>query len=371
MRPWCRRCERYAERLYLVKASGRHSTLDRIADAAVTLARRSPASLLVVDYLQKIPVDSAALERETEATTFLAQGLKDLALETGLRIVAIAALDHEGLRQKRMRLADLRGSSALQYEADVGLIFNNKYDIVSREHLVYNERQAPDLQALAGDDGREEPGRPGAGGHGVRTGRCALPADQQGRLCARATDRRPADAGVSCGGKQEETKCRASRSGHITWGLRRAGDERGQAVLETALVSVVLLLLFAGAVDVGRMFYHYIAVTNAAREGARMASRLPCYPDVENSPNAVREAAIAAARNEASNAFGLMLEDADIDVIYESEASVCASAGEPIQVVVSIEYETLLSNVLGFATVPMSSQATMVAFGGDQQEPNP
>ena len=100
-------------------------------------------------------------------------------------------------------------------------------------------------------------------------------------------------------------QCKPKR--HITWKLRRAGDERGQAVLETALITVVLLLLFAGAIDVGRMFYHYIAVTNAAREGARMASRLPCYPDVENSPNAVREAAIAAARNEASNAFGLML----------------------------------------------------------------
>jgi replicative DNA helicase len=138
--------ERYAGRLFLVRASGRHSTLDRIADAAVTLARSSPASLLVVDYLQKIPVDSAALAPESEATTFLAQGLKDLALETGLRVVAIAALDHDGLRQKRMRFADLRGSSALQYEADVGLIFNNKYDIVSREHLVYNEQHAPDLQ---------------------------------------------------------------------------------------------------------------------------------------------------------------------------------------------------------------------------------
>lgn len=141
-----RALERYAERLYLVKASGRHSTLDRIADAAVELARKSPASLLIVDYLQKIPVDLAAVEPETEATTFLAQGLKDLALETGLRIVAIAALDREGLQRKRVRLADLRGSSALQYEADVGLIVNNKYDIVSREHLVYNERQAPDLQ---------------------------------------------------------------------------------------------------------------------------------------------------------------------------------------------------------------------------------
>lgn len=138
--------QRYAGRLFLVKASGRHSTLDRITDAAIDLARRNPASLLVVDYLQKIPVDSAALEAETEATTYLAQGLKDLALETGLRVVAIAALDHEGLRHKRLRFSDLRGSSALQYEADVGLIFNNKYDIISREHLVYNERQAPDLQ---------------------------------------------------------------------------------------------------------------------------------------------------------------------------------------------------------------------------------
>jgi hypothetical protein len=37
-----------------------------------------------------------------------------------------------------MRLADLRGSSALQYDTDVGLVMNNKYDIVSREHLIYN-----------------------------------------------------------------------------------------------------------------------------------------------------------------------------------------------------------------------------------------
>ena len=75
--------------------------------------------------------------------------------------MAIAALDREGLRHKRMRLADLRGSSALQYEADVGLIFNNKYDIVSRETWsITSGRRGP--AALAGNDGGEEPGRPGA-----------------------------------------------------------------------------------------------------------------------------------------------------------------------------------------------------------------
>ena len=53
-------------------------------------------------------------------------------------MIAIAASDRTGLKAKRMRLSDLRGSSALQYEADIGLILNNKFAIVSREHMVYN-----------------------------------------------------------------------------------------------------------------------------------------------------------------------------------------------------------------------------------------
>src|SRR5436190_5518770 len=42
----------------------------------------------------------------------------------------------------------------------------------------------------------------------------------------------------------------------------------GQAVVEFALVLPVLLLLLAGAVDLGNGFQTYIALTNAAREGA-------------------------------------------------------------------------------------------------------
>lgn len=45
-----------------------------------------------------------------------------------------------------MRLADLRGSSALQYEADIGLMLHNKHEIVSREYLVYNPGQAEALR---------------------------------------------------------------------------------------------------------------------------------------------------------------------------------------------------------------------------------
>jgi replicative DNA helicase len=135
--------ESYAGRLVLVRASGDHSTLDRIRrwveDVIETRALRL---MLVVDYLQKIPVDWRALQPETEVTTHLTQGLKELAMARGIRVIALAAADRVGLKSSRMRLADLRGSSAIQYEADIGLILNNKYSIISREHLVYNLSQA-------------------------------------------------------------------------------------------------------------------------------------------------------------------------------------------------------------------------------------
>lgn len=135
--------KRYADRLMLVKASGSTSTLQQIETWVRGLATPEiKRALLVVDYLQKIPIDRPFLESEEDATTYLAQGLKELAISLGIRLIAIVASDRAGLQSRRMRLTDLRGSSALQYEADIGLVLNNKHAIVSREHLVYNLVQA-------------------------------------------------------------------------------------------------------------------------------------------------------------------------------------------------------------------------------------
>lgn len=133
--------ESYSDRLTLVKASGAHSTLEHIRDWVEEVAAEEPAQLLVVvDYLQKIPV--YGFESEAEITTHQVQTLKDLAMAHGIQIMAIAASDRSGLKAKRMRLTDFRGSSAIQYEADVGLVLNNKYAIVSREHMIYNTTKA-------------------------------------------------------------------------------------------------------------------------------------------------------------------------------------------------------------------------------------
>lgn len=137
----------YGDRLVLTKASGAVSTLSQIEQWGEQLAALAPRGLLVVDYLQKIPPDHATLYNEVESTTAVVQGLKELAMRTGLRILAIAASDRPGLKSKRMRLADLRGSSALQYEADVGIMLNNKFEIVSREHMVYDLGKAEEMRS--------------------------------------------------------------------------------------------------------------------------------------------------------------------------------------------------------------------------------
>jgi hypothetical protein len=137
----------YRERLVLAKASGDHSPIENVREWIHETFPGGPGRLLlVVDYLQKVPVRLGELQPETEVTTYLTQNLKELAMSLGIAVIAIAASDREGLKSKRMRLYDLRGSSALQYEADIGLVLNNKFSIVSREHMVYNLSQAESMR---------------------------------------------------------------------------------------------------------------------------------------------------------------------------------------------------------------------------------
>jgi Flp pilus assembly protein TadG len=52
---------------------------------------------------------------------------------------------------------------------------------------------------------------------------------------------------------------------------RAVRDTRGAEIVEFALVLPLLLLVFAGIVDMAVMFNNYQTLTNAAREGARLA----------------------------------------------------------------------------------------------------
>lgn len=53
---------------------------------------------------------------------------------------------------------------------------------------------------------------------------------------------------------------------------RARKEERGQAMVEFALVLPVFMLLIFGIIDFGMGFHTWITVTNSAREGARLGA---------------------------------------------------------------------------------------------------
>ena len=69
-------------------------------------------------------------------------------------------------------------------------------------------------------------------------------------------------------------------------------DQRGSELIELAMVTPILLLILAGIFDFGMLFRSWQAVTNAAREGARVAV-LPGYgnEDIEDRVDAYIDAA--------------------------------------------------------------------------------
>lgn len=129
----------YADRLHMHRSAGKDTDLEQIQRTIETVAQRGAGRpVVVVDYLQKIPV-RGSFESEEERVTRVVEALKDLSLELEVPIFSIVAADKAGLEAgKRLRIGQLRGSSALAYEPDVVLILNDKFDVVARHHLVYD-----------------------------------------------------------------------------------------------------------------------------------------------------------------------------------------------------------------------------------------
>lgn len=131
------RVTEYADQLWLLRASPLNTAIEQLDDAA---KQAGGGSLLVVDFLQKIPVTerTSDLERIVRA----ASGLKEIALQNDVAVLAIVAGDQEGLSVRRLRLSHLRGAAGLAYEADVVLMMNEKYHAVSKLHSAFDPIRA-------------------------------------------------------------------------------------------------------------------------------------------------------------------------------------------------------------------------------------
>ena len=144
----------YSERLHLHSSSGARTNVGAMRAAVGSILERTGQTpFVIVDYLQKVPATAPSADRrqsvhfsEDDRITEVVEGLKDLALDQNVPVLALVAVDKSGLAAAtRTRVQDLRGSSALAHEADVVLILNHKFDVVARHHLMYNSGNADEF----------------------------------------------------------------------------------------------------------------------------------------------------------------------------------------------------------------------------------
>ncbi len=122
-----------------------------------------------------------------------------------------------------------------------------------------------------------------------------------------------------------------------------SAKQRGQNILEFALVLPFLAIIVFGALDLGRVFFASIGLTNAAREGARY---LTMHPDDVSNDYGSYWGSEAAAIDEA-NYSGITLISSNVDVNCSNNDDVdFCDSGTPATVTVTYDFELILGWIL-------------------------
>ena len=125
---------------------------------------------------------------------------------------------------------------------------------------------------------------------------------------------------------------------------------RGQALLEFALGVTVLLLFVGGIIDVGRVYFAYQIVSEAAREGVIYASM------AADQENAIKQRAVNSTST-------LPLSTDDVTVSYTGER--CGNNGNEVSVTVQYRlplHMPMTMAILGSeVTIRATEQAIILA----------
>jgi Flp pilus assembly protein TadG len=117
--------------------------------------------------------------------------------------------------------------------------------------------------------------------------------------------------------------------------MRRTERERGQALIEFALVLPLFLLLLLGIVQMGTVFRDYVALTDATRVGARQAAvAMSIQPESARVPAIVARTEKAAV-NLNKNLMTVAVEPVMIDGVtpgWEQSGDVTVRATYPFKI---------------------------------------
>lgn len=133
----------------------------------------------------------------------------------------------------------------------------------------------------------------------------------------------------------------------------RIKDTRGQSLLEFALVSLALVMLLFGVIEMCRLVLVYTTIANAARVGVR-------YATVHGANNLASTSTIQGVVNGYLGAATVYTANATVSVTYPDTGS-CNNPGCHVQVSVSYPYNPITTYFPINVTLSSTSQG-VIAF---------
>jgi Flp pilus assembly protein TadG len=127
--------------------------------------------------------------------------------------------------------------------------------------------------------------------------------------------------------------------------VRRDRHSRGQALVELALIVPILALLLLATLDLGRVYYSTITVTNAAREAALEATVNPSSY-IAGTCDPVTSSIVCAGVNEARNSWVTVTP---ADVVASCTPACTKNYGNEVTVTVTGHF-SLLTPLMGAFT---------------------
>ena len=133
--------------------------------------------------------------------------------------------------------------------------------------------------------------------------------------------------------------------------MKRRRSDRGQSLLEFAIILPVLLMIVAGVLDIGRLYFAYVAVTDAASEGAAYAATHP-----------TNETLILARARDASN---ITADESEIG--FQCPTCPTVGSGDPVTVTVTYSFTLatpIINAMVPGGVIPLRAVASEAVLGG-------
>jgi Flp pilus assembly protein TadG len=145
-------------------------------------------------------------------------------------------------------------------------------------------------------------------------------------------------------------------------------EQRGQILIEAAIVLPLLLLLIFGIVDFARAMYTKNTLTNAARAGARTASVTPALAPESGSLNGTTTPTATSIRNSLFSGIPVEAVSYELSILDTSgNPRATATANDVVRITLTYDNFSMITPfykiaaIITNSSVPSSSTLTLSA----------